>query len=534
MTARPPLNFNVPVSAVAILNAPDEPKESDWPEIRSPFPVLTDPPRYVFGQGLIPKTYEDFVHRICSVKAGYPEPYFASFLVSCASVIHTSVQVQLTEGDEDSFTPFVDQTINVSEPSSGKTPTQQALYLMAQKIDRGNRASQAAQYETLSKEARAGFVWKSMLSTNATIEALEKTIATNGGDPHTWAPAEGNTALVGAAIHRADGSDPITIALRAGWDAGFYERKRASEGKPNAVDTFALNAIFSTTPEDLSNWAGFESACRNGTMGRITLTTCGQRLPYDPNVTDLPAATYKVHKIMEQLYKLENVNVMLPVGFGSVLHDYEKAQRDHALTHRSANRGYSEWIDKNPKRLVRWAGVFALWDYLEGDTSLLVKHGDKMNTVIRMRPDHVVRALTFIEDYLAAQQLYIYRYVMNNDQVGVEVRNITNRILAGGLMSVKRDDLIYSGSNTVRSWNGQWQSKDKLLEVFRRLISYGILLPDYAKRGSKGAPEMASSYLVNPKVHIELAAFKQEAESAVIERREKLMTAIKNRMEEQK
>ena len=403
---------------------------------------------------------------------------------------------------------------------------------MTRKIDKGNRASQSAQYEALSKEARTTFVWKSMISTNATVEALEKAIASNGTEPHTWAPPEGNTALVGAGAHRSDGGDAITVALRAGWDAGFYERKRISEGKPIAVDTFALNTLFTTTPEDLSNWEGFDTACRNGTMGRITLTTSGKRLPYDDNVTDLFEATKAVHDVMERLYKLENVNVMLPLGYGPTFHAYEDAQRKFALTHRSANRGYSEWIDKNPKRLLRWAGMFALWDYLEGDTSLVEPHGHKMNTVVRMRVEHINRALDFIEEYLAGQQLYIYTYVMNTDPVGVEVRNITNRILAGGWKEVKRDELIHSGSNTIRAWHkGGWKTKDNLLEVFRRLISYGILTPAYGKRGSKGAPELASNYDVSPKVHLELAEFKQEAASVVAERHAQVMKGIKAHME---
>lgn len=260
MNAPIPLTVKVPLSAVSLLNTPDE---SDWPDLVNPFPVLVDPPTHVFGQGFVPKTYEDWVHRICSIKGGYPEPYISCFLASSASVTHTSVRVQLTPGDDETLVPFVDQTMNVSDPSSGKTPIQEALYLMTRKIDKGNRASQSAQYEALSKEARTTFVWKSMISTNATVEALEKAIASNGTEPHTWAPPEGNTALVGAGAHRSDGGDAITVALRAGWDAGFYERKRISEGKPIAVDTFALNTLFTTTPEDLSNWEGFDTACRN-------------------------------------------------------------------------------------------------------------------------------------------------------------------------------------------------------------------------------------------------------------------------------
>jgi hypothetical protein len=190
-------------------------------------------------------------------------------------------------------------------------------------------------------------------------------------------------------------------------------------------------------------------------------------------------------------------------------------QRELAAVFSDTNESLHQYFNKNGVRLARYAGMFALSDYVERPNEATISH-DHQHPKSGFTTSHLVismqqylRAATFIDEFLVPHQLYLHQTMLGGKgQYMTRAKQLLDRVLALGLNALSRRDLYNTPGLRTKVKNEEWD----LTQFGNFMVQCGWLVPAPDAQFRSGSdPGAASQFHVAPAVHVELGAYAPDA-----------------------
>ena len=452
------MTFQKPAEVIALAE-----KASTWEDIDLIDPYQSTVDVTPYPSGLLPKVFEDFARQQCTIYGGAMEYYAGSFSVIAAGMLSSGVQLQLSPLDPFKLVKINDLTMLIGPSATGKTPTHQKCRsfveqwestLYREHKDKMARAAEAARAdgEKLSKE----FIdprSKHVCISTGTIERWQEQMALNEGLPLTICPEEASGALIQPGAHRSEaGYRLLGDLLNNLYDNGHSTITKQT--KDIRIDCYYGNLYTATTPEALSMWKDLESAMYDGLLGRINMIMHNptERFKRDSNYVYNSEINARWEQVLIALRGLSGYILAPPINLAGRINDMLKQYQHEAMIHYEVQPALSSWLKKLETRLMRYAALFTLINFIEDPSSARTRQ--KVDTVLEIQEHNLVAAAEYINRFLFPQQEYFYRTFAGASEYNRVIRHLFNKILGDGLKSITRDDLVGSKSmRSIRNWD---------------------------------------------------------------------------------
>jgi len=501
-----------------------------WPE---PADVFSEGVTYKvppYEMGMLPKVYEDMAIAKCNFYGDNSMELYAGMFAGAVSA-HTcsNVVVELIAGSGE-FTHAVTFSGIVAASGDAKTPTQDSalgyktptepLRQWDATIQENNKALIIkAKAESKVKLSKEDYPKTPCLVTNDfTMEALIDALANN------FAYRIPLNVICGEPFNllsngHADASKPnpkVLDNLKEIWDNKPVKQNRVAKGISSAELT-VMNAFFCTTPEQLRNWPGLNTALNDGTFARFDLYTSGKAGGPNPSPILDTAPINAWHAIQRKLQKLSNVTCFLEP-------DEELRAKVAQLSRDGAGLSddgytYAKWLRKFPTRFARFSLLFFLVDLVSDESqfaNLAIPH--KLipdGRTYKIPTTYQWRAFNFLNRFVWPHQRTVYQHVIVPDRMKEYYRMTLLKLLRWPKETIVRDEVCGS-----KAPGAIGPDKDERVHVgyAERLIELGWII---ATKSRQHDPETiydpkAKAFLISPRLaeanekHAEAIAAKNE------------------------
>lgn len=453
-----------------------------------PVNILTDTiPIQRYTPGLLPQAYESAIYAKASFWGTSLELYAGMFMTTVAMNTNVHVLVEPFAGaGRESAVNVIEYAGLVGASGTHKSPitddmSTQHIGPMADWCRETTSRACESKNAITNKEERKAFKVPQLKLNQFTIESLIDITGVNvrSGVPTNVLGSELYHILQGGAAHNAEAYASLADPLKTAYDNRSHSGSTVSKGILNA-DRIVLNLHFCTTPVNLLEWKGLQTALEDGLLGRFNVFTASEYThPKTAKVLDPEGTMYRLHAVLRVLQKLPPILLRLE----SAIEVQETVDKMIRIGNRLADdhQPAAAWIKKLQTRLARTAAAFHLIehaDHMIQDGALIAQ-----TPVPELIPKQTVeRAWRFIEEFIWPQQKHFYTETIAGGELGSALTVTVKRIVAAETTEVSREFVCGSKStNVVRKWwkENNWRMIDTLL---RALWLRNIIKPQPARR----------------------------------------------------
>jgi hypothetical protein len=464
--SKPPL-YAVPPAALTLLNA-----------ARSPDGEMLDPvigginaPRYLLG--LLPSVYENFIQDQCHVWGSSMEMYAGGFLVCYAMQLHSSVKVRINFADPNSATPIVAQTILVGPSGASKSGIHSCILKPVVEWSRANYAAQAREADadkTQLIKAAHNYI------TDFSLERANAQQSINEGKPLVIAPEEISPFLYSPTNHVSAGYQQLADAINMMFDCST--RVSVRQGGVDTVPCpYYTNVFTCATPARFGQWEYLDTAQRDGFLGRFDMVYGSQNMNYprDP-LKHIPGAYEKWEESLLKLRGLRDITLVLPVELFTRWNHFVQKRKEEGVTMEPSSPGVASWLMKVEKRVMRYAAVFELLEYVEGRSTAKTEDTGKFgrHTVITISEKSMLAATALYQKFLLPQQIYFHDHLITGSEFGNATIHLFYRLLAQNITTITKED--FWGSKCL-PFSLRGKSDFQRERFARHVLGHGWLVP---------------------------------------------------------